>query len=281
MKILARALTFFVFLILATSVLISSISSPTAAQAFSITSSNYVPVIIKINDEANSLSDDAPSDIYSLGFQLKRVINERYLAGSIPASKFKELAPLPMVERVWRDELIPLSLDQTVPLINATKLHDIGVTGQDQTICIIDTGIDYTHPDLGGCFGPGCKVVGGWDYVDEDSDPFEAYGEFGTHGNLISIVAAGSGPEQGGINTGVAPDAQIVAMRACISGGCFGSDVISSIQFCNDNVETFNIKAISMSFSGERFEDYCDDLRKEGLAHLSKHVQPLEEERAP
>jgi len=29
----------------------------------------------------------------------------------------------------------------------------------------IDTGIDYTHPALGGKFGPGNKVVGGYDFV--------------------------------------------------------------------------------------------------------------------
>lgn len=28
---------------------------------------------------------------------------------------------------------------------------------------MIDTGIEYTHPALGGCFGPGCKVAFGWD----------------------------------------------------------------------------------------------------------------------
>ena len=30
---------------------------------------------------------------------------------------------------------------------------------------MLDTGVDYTHPGLGGCFGPGCKVSGGFDLV--------------------------------------------------------------------------------------------------------------------
>ena len=29
----------------------------------------------------------------------------------------------------------------------------------------IDTGVDYSHPSLGGCFGPGFKVAGGFDFV--------------------------------------------------------------------------------------------------------------------
>jgi minor extracellular serine protease Vpr len=30
---------------------------------------------------------------------------------------------------------------------------------------IVDSGIDYKHPDLGGCFGPGCRVAFGYDFV--------------------------------------------------------------------------------------------------------------------
>src|SRR5688500_15582514 len=48
--------------------------------------------------------------------------------------------------------------------------------GQGQAVAIIDTGVDYTHPFLGGGFGQGHKVVGGWDFVDDDPDPMDTYG---------------------------------------------------------------------------------------------------------
>jgi hypothetical protein len=41
-------------------------------------------------------------------------------------------------------------------------------TGKGLKIGIIDTGIDYTHPALGGCFGEGCRVAHGWDFAGED-----------------------------------------------------------------------------------------------------------------
>jgi hypothetical protein len=41
----------------------------------------------------------------------------------------------------------------------------IASIGMPRQVGIIDTGIDYKHPDLGGCFGPGCRVAFGYDFV--------------------------------------------------------------------------------------------------------------------
>jgi hypothetical protein len=41
------------------------------------------------------------------------------------------------------------------------RAHSFGFRGKGINIAVIDTGIDYTHPDLGGCFGPGCRVAKG------------------------------------------------------------------------------------------------------------------------
>jgi hypothetical protein len=59
------------------------------------------------------------------------------------------------------------------------RLHAEGFTGKGVKIGIIDSGVDYNHPDLGGCFGPGCVVTYGWDFIGgstiidivEDGDP--------------------------------------------------------------------------------------------------------------
>src|SRR5690606_20176595 len=48
------------------------------------------------------------------------------------------------------------------------ELHSKGTRGKDILIAVVDSGIDYTHPALGGCLGPGCKVVGGYDFSGDE-----------------------------------------------------------------------------------------------------------------
>ncbi len=45
------------------------------------------------------------------------------------------------------------------------KLHASGIKGASVKIAVIDTGVDYRHPSLGGCLGPGCKISFGYDLV--------------------------------------------------------------------------------------------------------------------
>ncbi|GKT88937.1 minor extracellular protease vpr (subtilase) [Colletotrichum tofieldiae] len=81
------------------------------------------------------------------------------------------------------------------------KLHRDGITGKGIKVAVIDTGIDYLHPALGGCFGPDCLVSYGTDFVGDaydgfnehfpDPDPMDCGGH-GTH--VAGIIAAQSNP---------------------------------------------------------------------------------------
>ncbi len=69
-------------------------------------------------------------------------------------------------------------------------LHDesSGYTGKGVIVAIIDSGIDYTHPALGGGLWEGYKVISGYDFVNDDEDPVDDL-RHGTH--VAGIVAAG------------------------------------------------------------------------------------------
>ena len=120
------------------------------------------------------------------------------------------------------------------------------LNGSGTTIAIIDTGIDYTHPDLGGCFGENCKVVGGYDFVNDDLDPMDDHG----HGTHCAATAAGNG-----ILKGVAPGAKIYAYKV-LNGQGSGktSNIISAIERSvdpNDDGDfSDHIDVISLSLGG-------------------------------
>src|SRR5207244_7444870 len=93
---------------------------------------------------------------------------------------------------------------------DAAISHYPSINGSGESVAIIDTGVDYMHPGLGGGFGPGYKVVAGWDFVDNDADPMDPDG----HGTGIAGIIAGKDFVYGGAHyRGLAPAAKIIALR--------------------------------------------------------------------
>lgn len=133
------------------------------------------------------------------------------------------------VKTIMFDQEFALHRAQSIPIMNIdnAQMHPIGfanLTGSGQAVCLIDSGIDYNHPELSG------SVILGPDYVD-GSNPMDTTGH-GTH--LAGIIHS------------VAPDAKIIAVRACDSN-CGSSNVLQGINWCVANRALYNISAISIS----------------------------------
>src|SRR4030042_849768 len=163
----------------------------------------------------------------------------------------EKLADNPQVEKIYLNKKLQIHLDESAPLINAddvnkAKLNNINLTGKYQSICVIDTGVNYNHPALAG------RVILGPDYINNDSDPMDD-NSHGTH--VAGIIASNDSTYRG-----VAPEANIVAIKACNSGGgCEGDAVLAGIDWCINNASLYNISVISMSLgdNGEYSEDNC------------------------
>ena len=111
-----------------------------------------------------------------------------------------------------------------------TAQSAFGLTGTGVRVAVMDTGIDYDHPDLGGCFGPGCRVARGYDLVGDaynsssptsvrmpDPLPDDCAGH-GTH--VAGIIGAN------GMLRGVAPGVTFHAYRVFGCEGTTATDVM-------------------------------------------------------
>jgi subtilisin family serine protease len=196
-------------------------------------------------------------------FKLKR--NSEFggfFSGNITKEGFDKLLKDKRVKHIYAEKDIQIHLDDSAPLINADDVW-VDYNGTDQTICVIDTGVDYTDSDLGGCFGLGCRVKGGYDYVNGDADPFDDNG----HGTNVAGIIISTGPTY----KGIANDAKIVALKAGDEDGNFDEDDIkSSLQWCYNNHDTYNISIVTMSFGSlpSIFEECGEDFADQEIENL-------------
>ena len=170
------------------------------------------------------------------------------VAARLRAETLEKVRVLPDVARVWRDRKAHTTLAQSVPLIQADRVwNELGASGLGITVAIVDTGIDYTHPDLGGCLGPSCKVIGGYDFVNDDADPMDDFGH-GTH--VAGIVSAN------GAVKGVAPGSVLLGYKVLDSSGSgLFSDVIAGVeQAAVDGARVINL---SLGGPGDPNDPVC------------------------
>ncbi|WP_198663925.1 S8 family serine peptidase [Jiangella endophytica] len=173
------------------------------------------------------------------------------LVVDVPADQVQELAGLDGVRAVHPDASYALALEDSVPLVGAPEAWDTtapdgrAVTGTGITVAVLDSGIDYSHPDLGGGFGPDHKVVAGYDLVNDDADPMDDNGH-GTH--VAGIVAAD------GAVRGVAPGATLTAYKVMNSSGNGQlSDIIAGLDaaVAPDNPHRADVVNLSLSGPGD------------------------------
>jgi subtilisin family serine protease len=123
-----------------------------------------------------------------------------------------------------------------------------GFTGVGQTVVVIDSGIAYDHFALGGGFGSGYRVVGGWDFAENEWNPFDD-GTEGSHGTHVAGIIGSSGDEYGN-HTGVAPGVDLVGLRVFDDAGAGTfDDVARALQWVIDNYQSFEnpITAVNLS----------------------------------
>ena len=84
-----------------------------------------------------------------------------------------------------------------------TVQTNYGFNGRGQTVAVIDSGITYSHYALGGGLGSNHRVVGGWDFTEEnDGDIFDD-GPSGGHGTHVAGIIGSTDAINQGVASGV------------------------------------------------------------------------------
>ena len=180
------------------------------------------------------------------------------------AGDVTKLRSLPGVAAVYPVVRISVQQAEAPPgdvadLVTAIKMtgadiaqSELGLSGHGVKVAVIDTGIDYDHPDLGGCFGRGCRVEKGYDFVGDDfnADPSDpAYNPVAVpdndpddcngHGTHVSGIIGASGAIKG-----VAPRVRFRAYRVF---GCEGSTTSEIMLAAMERAQADGADVVNMS----------------------------------
>lgn len=141
--------------------------------------------------------------------------------------------------------------------IGANIVHTSGNTGSGRKVVVLDTGYNYSHPELSSSY------LGGKDFVNNDSDPVDDQG----HGSHVAgiITADGIDPKA----KGVAPNTGVIAGKVLDNTGSgYFSDVVAGIYWAVNgpdgiygNADDFSADAISLSLGTGApyvYKGFCD-----------------------
>ncbi|ORX74870.1 subtilisin-like protein [Linderina pennispora] len=198
-----------------------------------------------------------------------------------------QLASLPGVKRVWPVKILTIPVQTSPVNITYPYLHhatgvdavvqNLGFTGKGLKIGIIDSGVDFNHPELGNCWKTsGCMWQFGSDFVGDlynpnDANPIITPGPYpmdcAGHGTHVAGIIAGQGPTV----IGVAQDATMGMYRifSCpVDGNVSSSDdlIISGIEAAyRDGVDIMSLSLGGGGWPEDPTAVACSNMVKKGV----------------
>ncbi len=137
-------------------------------------------------------------------------------------------------------------LQRSVPFVGAGIPRMDGIDGYGIKVAVIDTGVDFNHPDLFG-WGPDGKVIGGYNFIQEGQPPLDTNG----HGTQVAGIIAADGQI-----VGIAPKAKILAYKVSENGEGVSSElIIKAIEKAiEDQADIINI-SLGVNKTNSKIDD--------------------------
>ncbi len=210
---------------------------------------------VQFADDLQKIQQSQPSQlrVFIPQPQIDRKFYKTFFGAGLKVSRLalQQIHHLPYIKRIHWDNKVEASLDESVPLIRADSVwYQYGTQGDSIVVGILDTGIDYRHPAVGGGIGPGFKVIGGYDVINRDVDPMDDNG----HGTFVAGIVAADGDSI----KGVAPKALLMSFKVLDQNGSGQqSQVIAGIERAvdpnddNDSSDKVDVANISLGGLGQ------------------------------
>jgi serine protease AprX len=168
-------------------------------------------------------------------------------AVEIEGGKLEDTARLEVVEYISDDVRMTTLLNVAAQEVGASIANNTGYTGRGIGIAILDTGI-YPHQDF---TRPRNRIKAFKDFVNNRNYPYDDNG----HGTFVASVAAGNGYASGGKYKGIAPEADLIAVKVMDRNGSGNSsDIIAGIQWVVDHQKELNVRIMSLSLGAKPSE---------------------------
>ncbi len=181
----------------------------------------------------------------------------------------------PMFNQLWGMENTGQTGGTPGADISATNAWDVFTGSSNVLIGVIDTGVDYTHPDLaaniwtnpGEIPGNGIDDDGngyiddihGWDFINNDNDPMDDHG----HGSHVSGTIGAVGDNGIGV-AGVNWHVKIMGLKFLSSSGSGSTDdAVSAIEYAT----MMGVNLTSNSWGGGGFSQALYDAIADAGAH--------------
>lgn len=244
-----------------------------------ISESDIVPLAqyYGFNDASLEVIAKYNGDILSVGQRLgveTEILSENFAIVTLRLGELPQLVEFTEIEAVEAPKILTLSYQESVRSSCVPEVQRQGrynLSGEGVAVAIIDSGIDYTHPDFinedgtsrilcmwdqTGDGTPPKGFTSGAEYTNEQinaailsSDPYSVVPEVDImgHGTAVAGIAAGNGRASGGENVGVAPKSSLIVVKLGEKGyPSFArtTELMRAVKYVQDKAVEFGLPLV-------------------------------------
>ena len=229
-----------------------------------------IEVIVKFNGDIESIARELDAEA--------EIIYENYAIITIDKTKLGRLNSYTQVEHLELPKRLyfegPNNLS-TSCVNSVQRASGYNLSGKGVIVAIIDSGIDYMHPDFQNDDGTS-RILFIWDQTQTGTPPVGFYSgaeynnqqinnaiqspnpyqvvpsrDTNGHGTAVAGIAVGNGRTSGGVNVGIAPQADIIAVKVGYKGYesfARSTELMRALKYVIDKAKRF-YKPISINMS--------------------------------